>query len=420
MSLGIFTSNWDFSPEESELRSKFQMVNIAIILSSISLIYGAIGNVVRGVAGLIAIEVFLISINIFLFFLLRKCKNSFYYVALIETVQFTLFFLFLVYVSAPEELKHIWLFTYPMILLYFQNQKSAIYWVLFMISGLLIAPLQPFVAVQYSLFQVSYISFVIAVISIIIYLYQKNMDEAKEIIRSQKKIMALQSKHAIMGEMISMIAHQWRQPLSTITLTISNFEIQKMLGKKCDEESTQKMLEEINKTILYLSNTIDDFQTFFRPNRVVEEMRVENLLQKAINFVTPRIKEEKIVLSLDIKRDTTIYTYPNELVQVILNLLNNAIDALLEFDTQEGKIVVSAKEEGNSIRICVEDNARGIEQENMDKLFEPYFSTKGKNGTGLGLYMSQMIMEKQFGTQIQVSSSSKGSSFAIIVPKKLQ
>ena len=395
------------------------MVNIAIILSTLSLVYGAIGNIVRDVTGLVAVEFFLIGMNIFLFLLLRRSKESFYYVAIVETVQFTLFFLFLVYVSAPEELKHIWLFTYPMILLYLQNQKSAVYWVLFMILMLVIAPLQPFVPVQYSLFQVTYISFVMGIISIIIYLYQKNIDEAKEVIRSQEKIMALQSKHAIMGEMISMIAHQWRQPLSTITLNISNFQIQKMLGKEQNIAEIEKTLEDISRTIVYLSNTIDDFQTFFNPNRLVEELRVEELLQKAAKFVAPRLKDEAIEFVVLTKSDMTLQTYPNELLQVILNLLNNAIDALIETKPSNAKLELIAQPQDEAICIYVIDNAGGIAEEHISRLFEPYFSTKGKNGTGLGLYMSQMIMQKQFGTEITLSSSPKGSSFAIIVPKKL-
>jgi len=419
MSIGLFVSNWDFTAEESELKGKFQMVNIAIILSSFSLLYGAIGNIVRDVNGLVAVEFLLIGMNIFLFFLLRRSKESFYYVAMVETIQFTLFFLFLIYVSAPEELKHIWLFTYPMILLYLQNQKSAIYWVLFMISMLILAPLQPFLSVQYSLFQVTYISFVMGVISIIIYLYQKNMDEAKEVIRSQEKIMALQSKHAIMGEMISMIAHQWRQPLSTITLNISNFQIQKMLGKEQNMVEVEKTLEDISRTIVYLSNTIDDFQTFFNPNRTLEELGVGELLHKAAKFVEPRLKDEAIEFVVQTKSDITLQTYPNELLQVILNLLNNAIDALIETKPVNAKLELIAKAQEKQVYIYVNDNAGGIAEEHISRLFEPYFSTKGKNGTGLGLYMSQMIMQKQFGTEITLRSSPKGSSFAIIVPKNL-
>jgi signal transduction histidine kinase len=416
----FFTSNWDFSADENDLRSKFQMINIAILLSSVSLAYGIIGNIVRDISGLIPIEVTLLGVNFVLFFMLRRCKKSFYYVAWIETLQFTFLFLFLIYVSRPDELKHIWVFTYPMLLLYFQTEKNAKYWVVFMIGMLLIAPIQNFVEVQYSMYQVSYISFVLSVISVIIYFYQKKMDEAKELILQQQKIMNIQSKHAIMGEMISMIAHQWRQPLSTVTLNISNLQINKLLGKKVEEELVDKTLEEINKTIVYLSNTIDDFQTFFHPNRKMEKVMTRDLLKKVMNFVEPRLKDSKLSLGLEVKEDVLLETYANELVQVILNLVNNAIDALLATGKEKKEIIIRAEREDDFLKISVIDNADGIKESDLERVFEPYFSTKGKNGTGLGLYMSQMIMQKQFGTQIEISSSPKGSSFAIIVPNKLQ
>lgn len=416
----FFTSNWDFNSDENELRSKFQMLNIAILLSSTSLIYGIIGNVLRDVSGLIAIELALLGMNVVLFFMLRRCKKSFYYVAIIETLQFTLLFLFLIYVSDPAELKHVWVFTYPLALLYFQSEKSAKYWVMFMITMLIIAPIQNFVEVKYSMYQVTYISFVLGVMSVIIYFYQKKMDEAKELIRKQEKIMNVQSKHAIMGEMISMIAHQWRQPLSTVTLSISNLQIKKLLGEKVEEEVIEKTLDEVSKTILYLSETIDDFQTFFNPNREIEELHTKELLQKVLNFVSPRLKDSEIELSTEIDENALLQTYSNELVQVILNLVNNAIDALTVLDKDDAKVLIKTQTDDVFVKIFVIDNADGIKEKDMQRVFEPYFSTKGKNGTGLGLYMSQMIMQKQFGTQIDVSSSPKGSSFAIIIPKKLQ
>jgi len=416
----FFTSGWDFNAQENELRSKFQMINIAIVLSSVSLIYGIIGNIIRDISGLIPIELGLIGVNLVLFFVLRRCRDSFRIVAFIETLQFSLLFLFLVYVSEPSALKHVWIFTYPIVLLYFQSEGSAKYWVAFMISMLLIAPLQPFVDVAYSMYQVSYISFVLTIISVIIYFYQKKMDEAKELILEQQKIMNLQAKHATMGEMISMIAHQWRQPLSTVTLSISNLQIKKLLGTKIEEELVDKTLDDINRTVVYLSETIDDFQTFFHPSRQRVDISSKELIQKVNSFVAPRLKDTKISIVSEIEEDVALNTYVNELVQVILNLVNNAVDALIEVDKEEPKIVIQAQNSENFLKISVIDNAGGILQSDIDKIFEPYFSTKGKNGTGLGLYMSQMIMQKQFGTQIEISSSTNGSSFAIIVPKKLQ
>ena len=415
----FFTSGWNLDEEDRELRSKFQMINIAIILSSISLIYGIIGNIVRDISGLIPFELALLAMNFLLFFVLRKCKKTFLYVAMIETLQFSFLFLFLVYTTEPAALKHIWIFTYPIVLLYFQNEKNAIYWVAFMVSMLLVAPFQPFIAVQYSFYQVSYISFVLVVMSIIIYFYQKKMDEAKELILQQQKIMNAQAKHAVMGEMISMIAHQWRQPLSTVTLSISNIQIKRLLGEEIDDKVLDEALSDISDTVVYLSETIDDFQTFFSPNREMQTVELEEVINRAIGFTLARLKNTTIEIIYHPKEKVIVQTYINELVQVILNILNNAIDELINRKIENPHVTIKVENLNTQVKICIEDNAGGIEEEILERIFEPYFSTKGKNGTGLGLYMSQMIMQKQFNTKIDVRSSKSGATFAIIIPKKL-
>jgi len=429
----FFTSAWDFDAEELDLKSKFQMINVAIILSSIGLVFGIISNIIKDISGLIPLEFFLLSVNVVLFFTLRQCKKSFKFVSMVETVQFSFLFLFLVYVSEPSQLKHIWIFTYPIILLYFQNEKNATYWVVLMIFFLMLAPLQPFIEVSYSLFQVFYISVVLIIISIIIYFYQKKMDEAKDLILKQQeqlkitvteltqkdKLLSVQSKQAVMGEMISMIAHQWRQPLSTVTLSISDLQVKKLLGTKIEDDLMDKTLQNISDTVVYLSDTIDDFQTYFQPNKEISSINISDLVNKAINFTKPRLEGSRVVISFENRIDEKIQTYTNELIQVILNILNNAIDELLELEKEDLVIIVSLKDVHGNIYLSIRDNANGIPLESLESIFEPYYSTKGKNGTGLGLYMSQMIMQKQFNSKIEVSSSKNGSIFSLRVPKKL-
>jgi len=429
----FFASNWEFDESELNMRSKFQMVNIAIILSSSGLVFGIIINCFKGVYGLIILETALFIVNVSLFFLLRFLKKSLNFVAIIETLQFTFLFIFLLYTNEPASLKHIWIFTYPIVLLYFQNEKNATYWVAFMVFMLLIAPLQPFVKVSYSMFQVTYLSFVLVIISIIIYFYQKKIDEAKKMILRQQaelkikvqeltqkdKLLTIQSKQAVMGEMISMIAHQWRQPLSTVTLNISNIQVKKLLGEEVDDALLYKTLKDISDTIMYLSDTIDDFQTYFKPNKEITIASIDFLIKKAINFTEARIKATPIKIYFDDSDSERIETYANELIQVILNIINNAIDELLILNILNPHITIEIVEKPNSFEINIEDNAHGIIAEDIEQIFEPYFSTKGKNGTGLGLYMSQMIMQKQFNSKIEVHSSSTGSIFTINVPKKL-
>jgi len=222
-----------------------------------------------------------------------------------------------------------------------------------------------------------------------------------------------------MGEMISMIAHQWRQPLSTVTLSISDIQVKKLLGTKIDDEFLDDTLQEISDTVVYLSETIDDFQTYFNPNKELSEVNIKELVEKAINFTKPRIHGTDITIEFQSSVDEEIESYPNEMVQVILNILNNAIDELLELEKSDRAIKVSLENLESEVLISISDNAGGIKEENLDAIFEPYFSTKGKNGTGLGLYMSQMIVQKQFNSKIEVESSPQGSTFSIRVPKKL-
>ena len=430
----IFTSALEFSKSELELRSKFQMINVALILSSMSLIFGIFSNLYKETYSIILIESSIICINILLFFVLRKSKNNFKIVSLIVSLQYSFFFLFLLYNYPPESLKFIWIFTYPIILLYFQDKKSSKYWMSFMVFMILIAPLQSLIEVSISQFQVVYLSFVLIIVSVIISFYQNKMDEARDIIFNQQKLLqeqidelqnkdkllGIQSKQAVMGEMISMIAHQWRQPLSTVTLSISDIQVKKLLGQDVKEEKICTTLQEISDTVVYLSETIDDFQTYFNPRKEINEVSINEVLKKAISFVKPRLDaSSKITLELLSGEDEIIQTYANELIQVVLNILNNAIDELENLDKDTLTIRVELKNEGDDFLLSIKDNAQGIKEENIDTIFEPYFSTKDKNGTGLGLYMSQMIMQKQFNSKIEVSSSDQGTNFYMRVPKKL-
>ena len=221
-----------------------------------------------------------------------------------------------------------------------------------------------------------------------------------------------------MGEMISMIAHQWRQPLSSVTLTISDIQLKKMLGKVVDEKVMEEALQGISDTVVYLSETIDDFQTYFKPNKELSHIKIDDVVQKALNFVKPRLKGTTINVRVN-SIDAEIETYINELIQVILNITNNAIDELLKLDKKNPILEIRLEALQERIKLSIIDNANGIKSDTLEKIFEPYYSTKGKNGTGLGLYMSQMIMQKQFNSGIEVQSSKEGSIFTLEIPKKL-
>jgi len=458
----FFTSGWEIQDDTNSVKNKFQMLNVGLLLSSLGLTFGMSSNYIKGDFNLIFIELVLISINIIMFFLLRVDKKYYNYVVAPFTGQFALLFLFLMYSSEPNSMKHVWLFTFPIIILFYKDTKKAIMWLVFLFSMILIAPFQPFIEVQYSLHQTLYILFVVVIVAAIMYTYKMKIDEAKKIILEQQnqlldfnsklssqvesktsqlqeineslevtvkekieeliqkdKLLTVQSKQAVMGEMITMIAHQWRQPLSSITLQISNLQFKSLLGEEVSEKDISQTLSEISDTIIYLSETIDDFQTYFHPNKDITEIKIDEVINKAINFALPRLKESNIEIVVESGIDTTIKIYLNELIQVLLNILNNSIDALVEAKKIDSKISFKVEDMGKKILIKISDNALGILPEIQQHIFEPYFSTKGQNGTGLGLYMSQMIIQKQFNGEIDVASSDKGTTFNILIVKNI-
>ena len=321
--------------------------------------------------------------------------------------------LYMIYTTDLDSMKYLWVYTYPIVLLYFQKNNNGIYWFTFFLIMLIAAPMQSFIEIKLSSFQVMYIGVVLSVAGMIVYFYQIKMNEARDLILQQQymlkefnielerqvkdlkekdNLLTLQAKQAVMGEMISMIAHQWRQPLSTITLQISNYQFKQLLGKDNKEREIDKTLNEISDTIMYLSDTVDDFQTYFHPGKEISEIEIHELVQRAINFALPRVKESEVEIVFEKNDDDMmIRTYINEVIQVILNIINNAIDALGEAHIVKPKILITLEFKEKSINLKIKDNANGIDDESMERIFEPYFSTKGKNGTGLGLYMSQMV-----------------------------
>ena len=244
-------------------------------------------------------------------------------------------------------------------------------------------------------------------------------DKIKELI-NKDKILTTQSKQAVMGEMISMIAHQWRQPLSTITLQISNLQLKRMMGEKISEESIDEIMDNVSDRIIYLSNTIDDFQTYFRPDRVPVEISVREFIDKVITLGAARIDTSSAHVNILCYESQMVKIYVNELIQVVLNILNNAIDALEQSKKEMQVVNISCRFDKEFIYIDIEDNANGISEENLKNIFDPYFSTKGRNGTGLGLYMSQMIIEKQFKGAIDVETSEEGTTFTVKISKDLE
>lgn len=255
------------------------------------------------------------------------------------------------------------------------------------------------------------------------------IEEVMENKLAQMKIkdehMLNQSRLAQMGEMISMIAHQWRQPLSVISAISINMQIRifelriydltTQKGREEMEEYTLKNLYKINEFVKHLSKTIDDFRNFFKPDKVRTSFSLPILIEKTLNIGEHLLETQRVEVIKNYDTNLSeIKSFENEIMQVILSILNNGVDALMQNNIKKPRIYIDIKEsKSGSQVISIEDNAGGIPDEIISKIFDPYFSTKDKNGTGLGLYIAQIIITEHCDGAISVQNTSRGACFKV-------
>jgi len=241
-------------------------------------------------------------------------------------------------------------------------------------------------------------------------------DIQKELTYKEEMLFA-QSRHAAMGEMISMIAHQWRQPLTTISMDANNVLVDIEL-ESLNEVSLKEDLEDILKQTHYLSKTIDDFRNFFKPNKQKDMVLVSDVFNDALTIIEKGLINSGLEVENSFHTTTRIEIFSRELIQVILNILKNAKEALFENEQPHKKITNKIYEDEQDIIIEIHDNGKGIKEEVIKKIFDPYFSTKDeKNGTGLGLYMSKVIVVKHLNGTITANNTQMGVVFVIKLSK---
>jgi signal transduction histidine kinase len=241
-----------------------------------------------------------------------------------------------------------------------------------------------------------------------------------EELREKDEIMLQQSKLADMGEMIGAIAHQWRQPLNVLALNIQMLEDMAADGE-LDEANVEAFVEKNMKTIQFMSKTIDDFRNFYRSDNKREIFDLKEAVEATLSLQRAQLEAREIALETDLS-EVKVEGYPNELMQVILNLISNARDAIEQRREREkgfqGKIRIMCGERDGKAILRIEDNGGGIPKEVLERIFEPYFTTKevGK-GTGLGLHMARRIVEEKMGGRIRVLDSGEGAVFEIVLEK---
>ncbi|MFC2074233.1 ATP-binding protein [Campylobacterota bacterium] len=243
----------------------------------------------------------------------------------------------------------------------------------------------------------------------------------------QEQHMLQQSRLAQMGELLSMIAHQWRQPLASINAIITTTKLRYALKdfdleKKSDQEDlvsyTQKQLDNVEQSIINLSNTIDDFRDFYKPSKQKTITYIHKPIDKALTLIKASFKSNLINYTKEYADTPKIAMHLNEVTQVILNLLQNAMEELLEHKTENAMIYLKTSSDEDNVYIEVCDNGPGIDKKVIPKLFDPYFSTKeNKNGSGLGLYMSKMIIEEHHKGKFYLKEENDLTCFVISFKK---
>ena len=246
---------------------------------------------------------------------------------------------------------------------------------------------------------------------------QIRVEEEIEKNREKEQLLVEKSRFIALGEMISNIAHQWRQPLSELSSILMNMKFKHSLGA-LDTETMKKKADEADDVIEYMSHTIDDFRNFFMPKKEKEVFTLQNIMNSVMTIISSSLENNKIDVNIIIDKKITVNTYLNEYQQVVLNIMTNAKDILLEKNIKDAFIKIIAYEENDSIVLSIEDNGGGIQTKPKNKVFEPYFTTKSQaNGTGIGLYMSKIIVDKNMNGKLKVRNTRIGAKFLIYIPK---
>jgi len=236
-----------------------------------------------------------------------------------------------------------------------------------------------------------------------------------ELQENQKMLMS-QSRNAALGEMIAMIAHQWRQPLAVIAMEINNLQLGIALEEEIAPHKLNTIGNNISLQVQHLSKTIDDFRNFLKPTKEKVLSSACKVMKSAIEILEKSLENYNITLEITTDCKSEILILPNELLQVFLNLINNSRDVLQDSKLSDAHITITINEDEKFITTTICDNGGGIQEEILENLGKPYTSSKGLNGTGLGIYMSKIIIEKHFKGTLSWQNRDKGACFIVILP----
>jgi len=242
---------------------------------------------------------------------------------------------------------------------------------------------------------------------------EQRVREEVEKNREKEHLLILQNRQAAMGEMIGNIAHQWRQPLTSISLLIQD------LGECFDygelnREYLDATISKAMKVIQHMSQTIDDFRNFFRQDKERREFSASQVISHSLSLIETSLRYANVTVRVDADESIVLTGFPNELAQVLLNIIGNAKDIFIERKTVSPELRITALREVEKAVITISDNGGGIRKDIIDRIFEPYFSYRETQGsTGIGLYMAKTIIERSMGGRLTAENIEGGASFRI-------
>jgi len=234
-------------------------------------------------------------------------------------------------------------------------------------------------------------------------------------IKSLEKLSKHKDKLSLMGEMMENITHQWKQPLTNILFVTTSIQLQKTLDI-LDDEELDKSLENIVQAVNYMSQTVNDFKNFLNHEKQKRVFKISEIMHKVESIVKGNLTRHSINLSINSDYELYAFGFENELIQSVINIINNAMDALKVKDPMDRKITITLSKLHLNSLITIEDNAGGIPLSIIDKIFEHYFTTKGENGSGIGLHMTKDIIENHFQGKLKVYNNETGAVFEISIP----
>jgi len=383
------------------------------------------------------------------FFRLRRDKTFYSLYTLIFFIVFLLYTGIIFFYVPQNSLNILWIIFTPIIIFFFLNKRAGIIMFLIIFSFILYLIVSDY---HYNLSEFITLLATFFVTTFMMYMYEKMKESESQRLREyntrlkkevqkqteelatlnkdlekrieeelekriiQEKMLICQNRMANMGIMIDSIAHQWRQPLMHINAILMN--ISRVTESESNNvEYIDEKIDNIFTVTQQMSQTINDFRNLFKPNKEKEHFK----LQKLINTILPLMQKnlKDIDLTLKIEKNLEIYSYQNELSQVLLTILQNAIEAFEEQNITQKEILIVAQERSEHINITISDNAGGISEKNLPHIFEPYFTTKQeRHGTGLGLYIAKIIIERSMRGEIRVETIKNGTKFIINLPKK--